>query len=251
MANYLPSREEIRAKANELYIREAAKAGLPEAIPEEDELKEGGYWNRARDQLMREMNTGVTAEIRYLDQMAGELGLSVVPKKLAERADELQSTLKRLRDEQKRRRDAEKALQDALTKKAEGPETKELRFKLQEAELTVKELEKKLEAYPRPTPPIIAPPPLPPKPAPPFAAPARPVLEERVVSLKCWDLYKKMWNAINNEIAVETSSRVLSENKGVGALLISEALTYTRIGNARKIEDLANRLLKCECMKKE
>ncbi len=108
--SYLPTRGEIRDKAVEIFMEEAIKKGLPAVTPEEEELREGSFWERARDQLMRERTAALDAERSYLEQMASELGLKIVPAQVAERVEELKDTMEKLREEQRRRREAEKAL---------------------------------------------------------------------------------------------------------------------------------------------
>lgn len=244
--SYLPTKDEILSKAQELYVTEAVKAGLPAITPKEEELKEGNYFQRARDQLLSERSEAIRAELGYLEQMASEVGMRVVPKKLAERAEELDLTLKRLRESESRRREAEKALEEG---EARREDTRELKRRLLEAELTVKELEKKLEAVPAPTPQIITPPPkvAPPPPLP----PERPPPVERVVSRECWPLYKRLWNAINNERAIESSIKIVSGRTGIGTALIAEAVTYAKKRNTTRIDDLANRLLECLCLEEK
>lgn len=49
-----PTSDEIRGKATALFMGEQHQAGLRDSnTPEDHELKEGGYWMRARNQLMR------------------------------------------------------------------------------------------------------------------------------------------------------------------------------------------------------
>lgn len=79
----IPMKEEIVEKAKELYIKEHAKAGIIPTTPEETELKEGGYFEEARRQLMQSETTQISREeMQYIRAMIEELekyGYEVIP----------------------------------------------------------------------------------------------------------------------------------------------------------------------------
>lgn len=78
-----PDREAILAKAIELYQKDMALKGLPAITPEEQELKESGYWEQARDLLMYGEQRIVDAQVlAYIDSLKAELepmGYTIVP----------------------------------------------------------------------------------------------------------------------------------------------------------------------------
>lgn len=79
----LPTRDEIYGYARELYMKDLAKTGLPALTPEMSELRESGYWDEARRELMTsEATDALLAEERALAEerewvrrRAEELGL--------------------------------------------------------------------------------------------------------------------------------------------------------------------------------
>lgn len=66
-----PTREEIREEALRLFFQSNPSA----TTPEDDELREDGYWGLAHQNLMR----GESAEaVAYLEQLANDVGRRVV-----------------------------------------------------------------------------------------------------------------------------------------------------------------------------
>jgi hypothetical protein len=57
-----PSKDEILDLAKKMYMEDCAKHGIQPLTPEEDELKEMGYFERARLALMRRDAYGFVAE---------------------------------------------------------------------------------------------------------------------------------------------------------------------------------------------
>lgn len=72
-----PTKEQIRERAIELFNN--SNRHLPSITPEDNELKESGYWFEARDDLMRDDAKHET--LSYLEQMASEIGYRIVPEK--------------------------------------------------------------------------------------------------------------------------------------------------------------------------
>ena len=71
-----PTRNEIIQKATEDYMKENWKISTNN--PEVDELKEGGFYNAAKDELMR--SVGNEAQI-YLEELANQAGFDLVKTK--------------------------------------------------------------------------------------------------------------------------------------------------------------------------
>lgn len=79
MVRKLPAKKEILEHAKRIELSDIVSSGLPALTPEEEELKESGAFQRARIDLMRSEETKIEMQQRkYLDQMAGEMGLRVV-----------------------------------------------------------------------------------------------------------------------------------------------------------------------------
>jgi hypothetical protein len=130
----MPERDEILKRALEIY--HAANPHIS-TNPEEDELREGSYWTRARDELMTGIRAALEQYLSYLESEADrareELGVEK-PLPTDERLTELENQLARIEERYRA-----------------------TRARLQEAE---EELRKIYEAKPPPAPP--APPPTPP-----------------------------------------------------------------------------------------
>jgi hypothetical protein len=135
----MPTKEEILAKAIELFQKDLMLKGLPVITLEEEELKEGSWFEKARSELMTGVRTELEKYLSYLeteaDKIREELGIEK-PLPTSERLTELESSLARVEDRYKA--------------------TKE---RLKEAE---EELRKIREA--KPPPPALPPPPTPPSP---------------------------------------------------------------------------------------
>lgn len=212
----LPSKEEIHEKAEKLYIEEAVKKGLPPITPEESELKEGSYWERAKQQLMRE--PGRAEALEYLERMARDYGLRVVPERLAEKAEEPPIVERQLREEKAKRREVEKTLE------ARESEAHELERRVEVAMPVVE----------------VAPPPI-----------REPVAEgEMVIKKDCYPLFSRLWNEIKKGAAMEVGTVTVSQRTGLGSELINKALSYARVKQTDKIERLTDKLLECECFER-
>lgn len=74
----LPSKSEILQRALAKDMEKQFRAGLPGITPEESELKESGTFQEAREDLMRDP-AQVSEQLKYLDQMAEDLKLKVIP----------------------------------------------------------------------------------------------------------------------------------------------------------------------------
>jgi len=209
----LPSKEEIREKARQIFYEESERVGLPIITPEDEELREGDYWTRARDQLMRDVARA--EEMKYIEEMASDLGLRVVSKRIAERGEELAISEKELREERKRRR--------------------ELEERLVKVESAREEVQRRAEVVAPAV--VVAPPPIE-KPIP---------KEEMVISRDCYPLFSRFWNAVRKGAAMEVSIPTVSRRTGIGADLIRKAISHAYTKNIAEVERLANRLLECQC----
>lgn len=98
---HMPGHDEILARATELFMQECARQGLPALTPEESELKEGGYWDRARSELMSGVKSQLEQYLAYLegeaDKIRGELGIEkVIPEeRMAQLENQLSSLTER------------------------------------------------------------------------------------------------------------------------------------------------------------
>jgi len=82
MSRRLPTRREIEKRAKEMHMSRSAIHGLPAITPEHAEVKESGNYHRARMDLMRSDEGAYSGQQRqYLETMAGEMGLKVIPKR--------------------------------------------------------------------------------------------------------------------------------------------------------------------------
>lgn len=75
----LPSKHEILLRAKAKAIEKQVLHGLPAISPTERELKESGTFQRARLDLMRVDQEALSQQMSYLQEMAGELKLKVMP----------------------------------------------------------------------------------------------------------------------------------------------------------------------------
>ena len=75
----LPSKSEILRKAKAKAIERQVVSGLPSITPTEHELKETGTFQEARIDLMRVDQEALAEQERYLQEMAGEMRLKVIP----------------------------------------------------------------------------------------------------------------------------------------------------------------------------
>jgi len=74
-----PRKEDILKKAEARAMEENVRMGLPAITPEEEELKETGQFEEARRDLMRVDQEAISQQTRYLQDMASEMRLRVIP----------------------------------------------------------------------------------------------------------------------------------------------------------------------------
>ena len=99
----MPSREEILSRATQLFIQERSRLGLPAITPEESELKEGSYFEKARNELMSGLRSQLEGYLAYLEDEASkvkaELGIvEVIPE---EKITELENKLSNITERYK------------------------------------------------------------------------------------------------------------------------------------------------------
>lgn len=93
----LPKPKEILKRAREIDMSRAVMSGLPAITPEKHELKESGTLEEARVDLMRSSETRWKMEQRkYLDQLAGEMGLSVVSRRELSKLQKLEKRTRKM-----------------------------------------------------------------------------------------------------------------------------------------------------------
>ena len=149
---HFPTVDEIRERAIELFMFE--HPGAP--TPEEYELKEGSFWNRARSELMSGVRSQLEEYLRFVEGEAKR-----VREELGEKLEVTPDEVRRLKDQA-----SEFRIKYRDTKK-----------RLEEAEKEIEEAEKRIEELKKlpppvvppvvPKPPLVAPPPPPPVKIPP------------------------------------------------------------------------------------
>jgi hypothetical protein len=123
---HMPTRDEILKRAIELF--HIANPQLPTITPEEDELKESSFWNRARDELMSGLRAALEEYLHYLESEADrtreELGIEK-PLPSSERLTELENQLARIEERynatKQRLSEAEEALREVREAKPPTP----------------------------------------------------------------------------------------------------------------------------------
>lgn len=79
----LPSKKEILQLAKEMFHETQQRMGLEPTTPEEGELKETGFFERARVELMRGIDTVANVQVlQYVDELKAELepmGFTITP----------------------------------------------------------------------------------------------------------------------------------------------------------------------------
>jgi len=121
---HMPTKDEILAKAIELFQKDLMLKGLPVITPEEEELKEGNWFEKARAELM----TGIRSELeKYLsnleseaDKVREELGIEK-PLPTSERLTELEDKLARVEERYKTTKERLKEAEEELRKIREKP----------------------------------------------------------------------------------------------------------------------------------
>jgi len=188
--------------------------------PEDSELKEGSFWKRAQEELMR--NTEKAEALKYLSEAASEIGMKVVPEALAEKATDLPIVESQLQREKQKSRKLGEDLTVAIRQSDD--------------------LRRRLEAMP-----IIGPA-IPEAVPPPIMEPPR--KGEMVIIRDCYPVFRELWNLIRKQAATSQASRVVKERTGLGIELISRGLSITKAKDTMRTEALVNRLLECECLGK-
>jgi hypothetical protein len=116
-----PTKEEIYAKALEIFMQEMYASGMQDVrTPEENELKEGSYWDRARLELMRSPELRAwEKEVEALEMAASqaeEVGVSAdTLKKLLEASRDLSQTEKLLAEAKRKEREKRKQAEEKVT----------------------------------------------------------------------------------------------------------------------------------------
>jgi len=95
-APHMPTRDEILDKALEIFFKE--NPGAP--TPEEEELKEGSHWERARQELMTGLRSQLEAYLAYLEEETAKTreALGVAPPPPPPRLEELELQLNTLKE---------------------------------------------------------------------------------------------------------------------------------------------------------
>lgn len=221
----LPSDEEIEKRAIELFQEERAKRGLPATTPTREELKEWSYWERAKRELMSERQGAMSEQLRYLEEMASEIGYRIVPEKFAKKAYEAEALANKLKEQ------------------------KELVKKLRER---LEELEKKMAEKERPRPAVEEevfeqhfPPPV--EPEPPRAYRPYTGYGEMAVSRECYKWFSKFWKTVRKNAATFMAMDAV-RGEGRGYAMISKALSKYFIDQNIEMETYMRKLLECECL---
>jgi len=87
----MPSKDEILDLARKMYMEDCIKHGIEPLTPEENELREMGYFERARLALMRRLGYGFEEErfradeVNYARKLLEDSGYVVVPRAEYER----------------------------------------------------------------------------------------------------------------------------------------------------------------------
>jgi hypothetical protein len=128
-----PSKEEIRAKALELFMNEMYAKGMTDVpTPEDDELKEGSWWERAKEELMRSPEARAwEEELKSLELAISQLeearekeiagvpaGVEVAPetlRKLIEIYRDLKQREDQLRELRKKRKQEEEKAKERMS----------------------------------------------------------------------------------------------------------------------------------------
>lgn len=138
----LPTTERIREKAIEMFVEDRVRAGLPAITPEDHELKEESYWEKARRELMSGVQSELEEYLAYLEsemrKIRDTLGVAPPPEmeELKRQFEDLQGRYKRTREELKKaRREVEEA--ERLRREAEEREKEIERLKAEAERLRI------------------------------------------------------------------------------------------------------------------
>jgi Asp-tRNA(Asn)/Glu-tRNA(Gln) amidotransferase A subunit family amidase len=184
------------------------------------------------EQLPEEYRESVAPIIEdFRRRMREAVGMRTEQARLRRELREMSSRLKevseRLRaEEERRRREAERALEE------ERRRLEEERRRKEEAERRAAVAVQAVQ---------VAPPPV------------KEAVErgEMAVSRDCYDYFSKLWNAVKKGAAMEVAIPTVSSRTGFGADLIRRSLSYAQTRNALRIEELANKLFECECLRRK
>jgi len=122
-APHMPTRDEILDKALEIFFKENPDA----PTPEEEELKEGSYWERARQELMTGFKSQLEAYLAYLEEETAKTreALGVAPPPPPPRLEELELQLSTLRERyettKRRLKEAEEEIERIRAAKPPSP----------------------------------------------------------------------------------------------------------------------------------
>lgn len=114
---HMPTKEEILERATSMYMMDLARTGMPAITPEEDELKEESYWDRARNDLMAGTRSMLEEGLAHLESEAesirDELGIKPAPppKAVRELEEQLDSVTTRLRITRTRLKEARETIE--------------------------------------------------------------------------------------------------------------------------------------------
>lgn len=76
-----PHKHDILERAKNIALERQIRSGLPAITPSELELKETGAFQEAKLDLMRVDQEALSQQRHYLEEMAGELRLKIIPRK--------------------------------------------------------------------------------------------------------------------------------------------------------------------------
>lgn len=76
-----PRKLEILRKAKGIAMERQVRAGLPAITPSEQELRETGVFQEAQIDLMQVDQEALSEQRRYLEDMAGDMRLKIIPEK--------------------------------------------------------------------------------------------------------------------------------------------------------------------------
>lgn len=109
---HMPGKDEILAKAIELFKAERVQKGLEPITPEEEELKEGNWFEKARAELMSGYKSQLEEYLAYLESEAqsikDELGIKPAPpaRDVRELEEEIDRVSTRLAETRQKLREA-------------------------------------------------------------------------------------------------------------------------------------------------
>jgi len=114
---HMPSKEEIMAKAIEIFKADMVMRGLKPITPTEDELKEGNWFETARAELMSGVKSQLEEYLAYLEHEAEsireQLGIKPAPppKEVRELEEQIDAVTTKLAETKSRLREATKEIE--------------------------------------------------------------------------------------------------------------------------------------------